>query len=272
MADELPPEILRYYAQGQEAGRLSSGKNEIELARTQELLARHLPPPPGVVLDVGGGPGAYACWLATRGYVVHLVDAVPLHVEQALAASARQPSHPLASARVGDARRLTGADGTADAVLLLGPLYHLTERADRRAALREARRVLVPNGLVFAAGISRFAALFDGLFHGLCRDPDFVRIVERDLVDGQHRNPTSRDYFTTAYFHRPDELEAEVREAGFATVELVGLEGPGDHLPDLAERWTDPAQRELILWAARAVEREPSLLGLSDHHLVVARR
>jgi len=272
MADELPPEILRYYAKGQEAGRLVNGKNQIELARTQELLARHIPPPPRLVLDVGGGPGAYACWLAARGYTVHLIDAVPLHVEQARAASARQPSHPIASACIGDARALAEADGGADAVLLLGPLYHLTERADRLAALREARRVLAPGGLVFVAGISRFASLFDGLFHGLCSDPDFVRIVERDLVDGQHRNPTPRDYFTTAYFHRPDELAAEVREVGFVIVDLVGIEGPGDLLPDLAQRWADPVQRELILWAARVVEREPSLLGLSDHHLVVARR
>src|SRR5262249_49876920 len=75
-----------------------------------------------------------------RGYAVHLSDVVPLHVEQAREASARQPDHPLAGTAVGDARRLAHPDGSADAVLLLGPLYHLTERADRLAAWREARR------------------------------------------------------------------------------------------------------------------------------------
>src|SRR5262249_56057149 len=120
--------------------------------------------------------------------------------------------------------------------------------------------------------VSGCGSLVEGLCEGVCGDPDLGRMGERDLADGQHRNPAPRDYFTTAYFHRPDELEAEVLEAGFATIELVGIEGPGDQLPDLAERWVDPAQRELILWAARAGEHEPSLLGLSDHHLVVARR
>lgn len=70
----------------------------------QELLLRGLPPPPAVILDVGGGSGVYAHWLAAQGYTVHLVDGVPLHVEQARQASATQGAFPLASAEVGDAR------------------------------------------------------------------------------------------------------------------------------------------------------------------------
>src|SRR5713101_7466630 len=76
-------EILAYYNQGAEAERLAHGAGRLELARTQELLRRYLPPAPAVVYDVGGGSGAYACWLARRGYAVHLLDAVPLHVAQA---------------------------------------------------------------------------------------------------------------------------------------------------------------------------------------------
>ena len=223
------------------------------------------------MLDVGGGSGVYACWLAARGYTVHLLDAVPLHVEQARAASARQPDHPIATIGVGDARRLSQADASADAVLLLGPLYHLTERADRMAALGEARRVLRPGGVLCAAAVGRFASLFDALFEELYRDPAFVAMVERDLKDGQHRNPTGRpEYFTTAVFHRADELEAEVRDAGFAAVEVVGIQGPGGFLPDFARLWADPASQQYILWAARVLEREPTLLGVSDHLLAVA--
>jgi ubiquinone/menaquinone biosynthesis C-methylase UbiE len=272
VAEGLPLEILQHYELGLEAARLSTGKNQLERARTQELLARYLPPPPAVVLDVGGGSGVYACWLAARGYTVHLVDAVPLHVEQARAASARQPDHPIATLAVGDARRLGHADRSADAVLLLGPLYHLTERADRLAALGEARRVLRPGGVLCAAAVGRFASLFDALFEELHRDPAFVAMVERDLREGQHRNPTGRpEYFTTAVFHRADELEAEVRDAGFAAVEVVGIQGPGGFLPDFARRWADPASREYILWAARVLEREPTLMGVSDHLLAIAR-
>lgn len=269
----LPPEILAHYAEGQEAERLSVGHGPLEAERTRELLRRHLPPAPAVILDVGGGPGAYACWLAGWGYTVHLVDSMPLHVEQARQASARQPDHPLASVGLGDARRLEAGDASADALLLMGPLYHLTERGERLAALREAWRALRPGGPVFAVGISRFASLLSGLAGDLLGNPEAATIVGDDLRCGQHRNPTGRpEWFTTAYFHHPEELPAEVREAGFEVVETVGVEGVGWLLSDLPQRWGDPARREHLLRAARAAEREPSLMGTSAHIMTVGRR
>jgi len=270
-SEPIPPEVRAYYARGGETRRLFKGHGQIELARTQEIILRHLPPPPAAVLDVGGGPGIYACWLAARGHDVHLVDALRLHVEEARQASARQSDTPVASMRVGDARRLEDADATMDAVLMLGPLYHLTERPDRIQALSEARRVLKPGGLLFAAGIGRFASLLSGMVDNFLGDPDAWKIVERDLRDGQHRNPTDKDYFTTAFFHRPEELTSEVIDAGFDLVDLLGVEGPAWLLTDLERRWTDPEERERLLQAARAIEREPALLGIHPHLLAVAR-
>jgi SAM-dependent methyltransferase len=263
----LPREVDAYYAKGIEAGRLFRGHGTIELARTQEILLRHLPPAPAAVLDVGGGTGVYACWLASRGYRVTLVDASPLHVEQARAASARQPEAPLASCRLGDARRLDEGDSSVDAVLLLGPLYHLTERRDRIDALREARRVLRPGGALCAAAVGRYASLLSGVAENLLKDPEFAAIAARDLRDGQHRNPTDKEYFTTAFFHRPEDLEAELREAGIELTALLGVEGPGWLLPDLEQRWADPEERERLLGAARAIESEPTLLGIHPHLL-----
>jgi len=133
-------EIVRHYADADESSRLRTGWFQLEQARTQELILRHLPQPPATIIDAGGGAGAYACWLAARGYQVHLIDPVPKHVEQSRAASSRQCEYQLASAELGDARHLSYADAIADAVLLLGPLYHLVKREDRLACLREARR------------------------------------------------------------------------------------------------------------------------------------
>ena len=196
----LPEEALAHYRDGVELPRLTRGAGVLEFLRTQELLGRYLPKPPAVILDVGSGPGVYAHWLADFGYDVHLLDRVPLHISQAADVS-RLQSRPLASTVVGDARALPFDSESADAVLLLGPLYHLTERAERLAAWREAFRVLRPQGRVFAAGISRFASALDGLRSGRLGDPAFVSIYQRDLEDGQHRNPTNNPfYFTTAYF------------------------------------------------------------------------
>ena len=130
-----------------------------------------------------------------------------------------------------------------------------------------------PGGLVIAAAISRFASLFSGLAYGQIADARFRAIVDRDLLDGQHRNPDRiADWFTTAYFHHPDELEREAAEAGAAIVELVGVEGLACWLPQLAEQWTDPELRESIVRTARVVESEPSLRGVSAHMLLVTRR
>jgi ubiquinone/menaquinone biosynthesis C-methylase UbiE len=217
------------------------------------------------VLDVGGGPGAYAEWLAAVGYEVRLVDPVPLHVQQAgERASGRF------TAVEGDARKLDEADRSYDAVLLLGPLYHLVHRMDRLAALSETLRVLRPGGMLAAAAISRFASLLDGLLSGHLRDEVGWEIVQRDLADGQHRSPPDRPaLFTTAYFHRPEELRTEVEEAGFEVEAVFGVEGPGWLLED---RLDDELVREDVLRAARALEEEPTTVGTSAHFLAVARR
>ena len=158
-------------------------------------------------------------------------------------------------------------------MLLLGPLYHLTERHERVRALAEARRVLRVGGVVLAAGISRFASLMEGIKNGLLSDPAFRRIVAEDVRTGQHRNQTGRhDYFTTAFFHHPDELAAEARDAGLAVEEMLAIEGPLWLLKDAGAWWTDLELREQLLALLPAVERDPALLGSSAHIMLIARR
>jgi ubiquinone/menaquinone biosynthesis C-methylase UbiE len=269
---EFDPSIAEFYLQAEEASRLEEGAFLLEALRTRELIQRHAPAPPATVLDIGGAAGAYALWLAAAGYSVHLLDPVPRHVAEAECRSAAS-SRPLASCQVGDARHLPFMSESAEVVLLLGPLYHLTEAGDRARALEEAARVLKPGGRLFAAAISRCGSALDGLARDLFADPSFTAIVERDLREGQHRNPTGRlDFFTTAYFHRPEDLHAEVLAAGFHGVGVYGIEGPGWILPDIAERLADDRRREDLLRVACLLESEPSVLASSAHLLATARK
>jgi SAM-dependent methyltransferase len=267
MDDDLGA-VLRHYESGREELRLSAGLGELELVRTQEVLRRHLPPPPATILDIGGGTGVHAAWLLAAGYTVRLLDLSPRHVARALADLGADGL----TADVADARRLPADDDSVDAALLLGPLYHLVGPADRLATLAEARRVGRPGAVVAVAAISRFASLFDGLARGFLFDPDFRTIVRQDLADGRHVNPRDDPrWFTTAFFHRPEELRDELDAAGLAIVELVGVEGLAGWLGHLADRWTDEHARTVILEAARVIESEPTLLGLSAHLLAVGR-
>lgn len=269
---ELDPAIKAYYDQAPEETRLELGPFRLEQLRSRELILRHAPAPPAAVLDVGGAAGAYAFWLAEEGYDVRLIDAVPRLIEVAQERN-EHAVRPLVSCRVADARALPEANDSVAMVLLLGPLYHLVEQRDRHAALSEAARVLRPGGVLVAAGISRWASALDGLVREVLRDQAFARIVERDLLDGHHENPTGRlDYFTTAYFHRPDELREELMNAGFEIAGLYGVEGPGWMLPDVVDRCNDPDRRELLLQVARALESEPSVIGCSAHLIVVGRK
>ncbi|GAC1325574.1 MAG: class I SAM-dependent methyltransferase [Mycobacteriales bacterium] len=264
-------EIRTHYDEGNEHTRLSSGRGLLELLRTQETIARFAPPAPGRALDVGGGPGVYAGWLAGLGYEVHLVDPIPLHVEQAAKAAAELQTG-MFTVELGDARHLHFEDSTVDLMLLLGPLYHLTERSERMAALAEARRVLRPGGVLVAAGISQFASLHDGLANGWLADPRYGVLVERALSESQHRNPEREPgWFTTAYVHHPDTLAAELRESGFVLEGILGVEGAAWLLPDLPDQLADERRRRVLLDGLRRVEREPSLVGVSAHLLAVGR-
>jgi ubiquinone/menaquinone biosynthesis C-methylase UbiE len=264
---DLDPDVRAYYERGYEIDRFSlkypSGPLEFE--RTKELLARFLPSPPLGILDVGGGPGAYAAWLADRGYTVHLVDPVALHVEQARAA------HTKITAEIGDARQLSQSGASVDAVLLFGPLYHLVDRPDRIRALAEARRVLRPGGWLFAAAISRYAALLDLLVRaGRLYEPGVLPVVRESVNTGVFHG-THNDLFTTAYFHSPAGLGAEITEAGFQLRAVLGIEGPGFMLRDFEAVWTDPSKRDAIMETARLLEDRPEMLAVSAHLLAVAR-
>ncbi len=262
--------VIDYYSRFDEQVRLSDSWGQVEFVRTQRIIGQYLKRPPALVLDVGGADGRYSRWLAGEGFEVHLVDPVPIHIQQAQAASAVQCETPIASCQLGDARQLEFDDMLVDAVLLMGPLYHLAEAQDRRQALAEAYRVLRIGGYLFAVGISRFASTIDGLMEGYFLDPAFREIMQRDLQDGQHRNPTQNPaYFTNAFFHHPEELKAEVGGAGFEVQALVAVEGISYMMKDFAQNWAVDSRREFLLELIARTEQEPILIGASPHIMCV---
>lgn len=257
-------EILEHYGRTDEAGRLTEGFGPLEQARTRRILTSHLPPPPARIIDIGGGPGAYSSWLAGLGYDIVLVDPVPKHVAEA--AELARATGVRIEARVADALALPFPDADFDAGLVMGPLYHLQDESDRRAALGEASRVTRNGGPILAAGISRFAPLMSALTEGFTHNPSFDAILDRDLADGRHTNTTGDDrYFTTAYFHTPAGLREDMRSSGLLDVRIEAVEGIGWALADFDDLWQDEAIRTRVLDLIERTATAPSILGASFH-------
>lgn len=262
---ELAPEVERFYSETfDESERLTiAADGRLELLRTQELLRRYLPPAPAKILDVGGGPGVHAKWLVADGYEVDLIDPIPRHVKQASS---------ICHAAIGDARHLEAADDSYDVVLLLGPLYHLPDPADRRKALAEARRVVRRGGLVAAAAINRYASLFEHAalahLHTERMQASISDILRTATYDGNRG-------FTLAYFHRAEELENELIKSGLHDVAVFGVEGPAWSLLKVVGQYgvltPSEALFDSVLTAARLAESYSELLASSSHLLAIGR-
>lgn len=255
-----------YYERDGERARLADGLGLVEFLRTTEVISRTMPST-GTIADIGGGPGRYTDWLVGLDYAVIHRDYVPLHVDYV-----RRDHGSRVDTAVGDARTLDLADASVDAVLLLGPLYHLEEHDDRVTALREAARIVKPGGYIYAAAISRWAARL----HGMLIEKAHVKYpVIDDMIEAAEATGVMapvHDGAFTAYAHRPDELADEVAEAGLELAALIAVEGIAFALGDVSERLADPVERELLFETIRKTESVPELLGVGPHFLAVARR
>lgn len=253
----LDERVRRHYERGGERARLwESALGELTRLRTWDIFRRFLPAHSRIA-DIGGGPGAHAVHLHGEGHDVVLLDPVPLHVAEAGT-----------SAVMGDARALPFADEAFDAVLLLGPLYHLPQAEDRRRSLDEARRVLRPGGRLLSEVITRHAWIVDATAQGLLGEDGIWETFDINLSTGLSNTPDRvREGSFWAYFHHVDEVRPELEEAGFEVDEVLAVEGFARLLGDLAGQLAEP---ELLMRSIALTESDPSMLGVSPHVIAVS--
>ena len=275
-------DVLAHYNAGAERGRLRAVPGCIEFARTKEILLETLPPAPATIYDIGGAYGEYAFWLAERGYTVHLFDLAEGNIKIATDLN-NAATHKLAACEVADARSIDRPGCSADAILLMGPMYHIVERAERDLALRECFRLLKPGGMLYAAAISRFAPLlhsasvYGNPTESKCfalDEPEWLAMCEHEIATGNHILNTNSAHggLGRSYLFFPDELRDEIIAAGFVGADIRGVINSAWLANDIAELWKDEVHRETLLRIVRLTEREPSLLGLSGHFLALTHK
>lgn len=264
--------IRDFYAHKIEATRLEQEAFKLEGIRTKEIIERYLKKSNLQILDVGGGTGYYSFWLQGKGHFVTLIDLSPINIELARN-HAQATSRSLSKVDTGDAVDLSFINDHFDLVLLLGPLYHLTDRSERVKALAEARRVLKPGGTLLCAIISRYASLCDGFIRDLVLDNQFFQILQNDLQTGIHLNETNNmEYFTDAYFHMPKEIITEIAEGGLTFEKLIAIESFGWFVKNINEKLNIPSYMEKLLSIIRKVEEDENLIAMSPHIMAIAHK
>jgi len=241
-------------------------RHPTEFAVTKRALAEFLPPPPARILDCGGGPGRYALHLAQQGYEITLLDLSSANL--AFARQKAQENQTQITAYVhGNALNLSAfKDASFDAVLLLGPLYHLLKAQDRDQAVCEALRVLVPGKPLFAGFITIYAPLRDAIAKGYLKDYSDKPELARQTLEIQTTKPDPS--FTDAWFARPADISPWMESLGLQTRVLLATEGltagHEQHMnvldPNAFEFWADLNYR---------LAHDPCLWGTADHLLYI---
>ena len=273
--------VLAGYNAGIEKDRLRSGIGLLEFERTKEILLERLPKPPAVIYDIGGAYGEYAWWLASLGYEVSLFDLSETNIAMSADLAAEYPGVSLKDAMVCDARSIPRPSGSADAILLMGPLYSITEYEERILALRESHRLLKDGGLLFSAALTPYSVFVSRLavYHAddtpkrrELDDPRVLAMIERALHDGCYINPDKKiaNGIGSSHLHTAKALREELATGGFDTLAVHGVMGGAWLAPNLDALLHKEDTKALLLKTIRMLDTHEEIIGLSGHLLAVS--
>ena len=275
--------VLARYNAGMERSRLRTGEGLLEFERTKEILLEELPKPPAVIYDIGGAYGEYSWWLASLGYEVHLFDLSETNIAMSAELAEEYPGVKLASAMVSDARSIPRVDRTADAVLLMGPLYSITEYEERILAIEECGRLLKDDGILFSAALTPFSVLVPriALYHiddtakrRELDDSAVMSVMERALEDGCYINPEKKiaSGLGSSHLHTAKALREELSMGGFNTTSVHGVMGGAWLAPNLDELLANEETKAVLMKTVRMLDTHEEIIGLSGHLLAVSRK
>jgi S-adenosylmethionine-dependent methyltransferase len=245
-------------------------RHQLEYDLTWRYLNRYLPAPDSTILEIGAATGRYTLELAKRGYAVTAVDMSEVLLEEARKSLASARLEGQARFVVADARDLSEVvEKEFDAALLMGPLYHLVEEADRQTAVKEAFDRLRAGGVLFSSFISRFGIMGDLL----ANVPDWIEDqadVWSILETGKDPENHPRGGFR-GYFARVSEIVPLHEAIGLETLTFAGVE-PAISAGDESYNRLEGKQRQLWLDLLYEISTERSMIGASRHLLYIGRK
>ncbi|WP_426348669.1 class I SAM-dependent methyltransferase [Alloiococcus sp. CFN-8] len=260
--------VVESYENYKEEDRLTTNKSrQVEFITTVRAF-NEVFPASGKLLDCGAGTGIYSFYYGDMGYEVTALDITPRHINIINQELKNKGYH--MDALVNDATDLSLFDDeTFDVVLCMGPLYHLTDRVLREKCLAECIRVLKKGGLLAVSYISRFY-MFP---HIASSDKKYLNMsFGKKLIDTGVINHEDPDCFwTDSYYYSPDEIENDFNKFNIKIVDHLAADGISPLLRDKVNSMND---EEYKIWCDYhyAVCREKSILGASNHGLIIGRK
>lgn len=262
-------DIREMYNAGWEIEATRLQRHQLEGEITWRYLEKHLPPT-GRLLEIGFGTGFYTFALAERGYQITAVDLADEYVTRCNARAEELGLSGQIDFRTADARKLDGVPlHDFDAVLLMGPLYHLVLEADRTAALKSAYACVKPGGVIFSALLSRLGVLGNLIKENpsWIEDQDHVR----SLVQHGRRPAGALKGGFRGYFVRLNEVAPMHETVGFRTLKIAGVE-PAISADDDSYNKLEGKQRELWLDLLFEISGDQSMVASSRHILYIGEK
>jgi S-adenosylmethionine-dependent methyltransferase len=268
MVDDIR-DIAAFYNSAPEREHARLEQRQLEYDLTWRYLKQYLPSQ-GTVLEIGAATGRYTLELARLGYTLTAVDLSAALLEECRKAIVAEGFENRVRLVVADVRNLGQVtEKEFDAVLLMGPLYHLIAEDDRKMALKEAFDRLRAGGIIFSAFISRLGVLGDLLKNvpGWIENQAEVRAL---LEQGHRPDDALRGSFR-GYFAQISEIAPLHEAIGFETLVVAGIE-PAISADDESYNKLVGKQRQQWLDLFYEISTEATILGASRHVLYVGKK
>ncbi|MDF2821547.1 MAG: SAM-dependent methyltransferase [Clostridiales bacterium] len=252
----------------QEDNKLTINKvKKIEFVTTVKALDAVLPEK-AKILDCASGTGNYAFYYADRGYGVTALDITPRHIDF-IEEKLKSKDYTM-EIGVNDATDLSRFDDAIfDIVLCMGPIYHLTEKTMRDKCLSECIRVLKKGGILVTSYINRFYVFpYVVTSYGKFLNKDLAKTL---VETGVMKKGDSTSFWTDSYYSTPEETEADFQRYNLTIIDHLATDGLSKILRDKIDRMSE---EEFRIWCDYhySVCREKSILGASNHGLVIGRK
>lgn len=264
-------ELEHFYNRVSEETRLEKGMGIFEFIRIKSLIEKFILCDQQTIIDVGGGTGKYAEWLAQKGHRVHLIE--PLEKHLAIAEKRSRKLKNKFTIHQAEARNIPLQNHIADIVILHGPLYHLQHSEDRSRAILEAKRLLKNGGIVLGFAINYTASTLVGLLQGQIHKRPFFNMCVEELKSGVHNPPEGFSYLLAeAYYHKPSELKLEFVTQGFEYLNTYAVESIAWLDKDYFMNMTIEKKRHTLNKLTELIENDSELMAFSPHMMIAAKK